>query len=145
MRQSWLVTVPVRVGGLVSWDDPFVQSTGLGQLIQSPQDYRVNPVKTVSQLTPKRMTIPTTTQITTPHLLPSVLGGSGAGLGSGTSDSLGGGCVWIGAGRAGGGVYLKVLRLFITWFPTNVLRPNARQSTTVMVSGGWRCSFSGNS
>lgn len=85
------------------------------------------------------------THIQTPHILPSVLGGSVTGLGSGMSVSLGGGCTWIGAGGGGGGVYLKVLRLFIMWFPTNVLRPNARQSTTVMVSGGWRCSFSGNS
>lgn len=79
------------------------------------------------------------------RFLPSVLGGSTAGPGSGTSDSLGGGCVWTGAGSGGGGVYLKALRLFITWLPTNVLRPNALQSTTVMVSGGWRCSFSGSS
>lgn len=85
-----------------------------------------------------------TTQTQT-HLLPSALGGSTAGLRSGRSGSLGGGCVWIGVGAGGGGVYLKLLRLFMTWFPTNVLRPKALQSTTVMESGGWRCSFSGNS
>lgn len=98
------------------------------------------PVTTVLCFIPKWMMEATTTR-----LLPSVLGGATAGLGSGMSDSLGGGCTWIGVGSGGGGVYLKALRLFITWFPTNVLRPNALQSTTVMVSGGWRCSFSGNS
>ncbi|TNN48958.1 hypothetical protein EYF80_040848 [Liparis tanakae] len=46
---------------------------------------------------------------------------------------------------AGGGVYVKALRLLMMWFPTNVLRPNARQSTTVMLRGGWSCSFSGSS
>lgn len=102
------------------------------------------PVTNVLCSIPKWMMEATTKQMQT-HFLPSVLGGSVAELGSGVSESLGGGCVWIGVGSGGGGVYLKALRLFITWFPTNVLRPNALQSTTVMVSGGWRCSFSGSS
>lgn len=51
----------------------------------------------------------------------------------------------IGTGGVGGGVYTKALRLLMLWFPTNVLRPKARQSTTVIVSGGCRFSFSGNS
>lgn len=65
--------------------------------------------------------------------------------GPGVLMSLGGLCVCIGAGRAGSGIGLKALRLLMMWFPTSVLRPKARQSTTVILSGGWRCSFSGNS
>lgn len=71
--------------------------------------------------------------------------GSGGSAGPGVYVTLAGSCALIGGGRAGGGVYLKVLRLLTMWFPTSVLRPKARQSTTVMLRGGWRCSFSGNS
>ena len=78
-------------------------------------------------------------------LLPSVLCGSGVRAGPRVYVTLGGLCFCKRAGRAGGGMYLKALRLLIMWFPTNVLRPNARQSTTVRLRGGWRCSFSGNS
>lgn len=77
--------------------------------------------------------------------LPSAAGGSSACPGSRLTDALLGVCVWAAAVAAGGGVYLKALRLLTTWWPTSVLRPKARQSTTVMLSGGWRCSFSGSS
>lgn len=66
-------------------------------------------------------------------------------VGPGLLMSLGGLCVCMGAGRAGSGIGLKALRLLMMWFPTRVLRPKARQSTTVILRGGWRCSFSGNS
>lgn len=71
---------------------------------------------------------------------PSPLGGSGI-----TAAPGGGLCVWMEAGGAGGGAYWKALRLLMMWFPTSVLRPKARQSTTVMLRGGWRFSFSGSS
>lgn len=54
-----------------------------------------------------------------------------------------GGCR-LGGGKDGG-VYLNRPRLFMTWLPTRVLLPKALQSTTVIVSGGWRYSFSGSS
>lgn len=79
------------------------------------------------------------------HILPSVVCGSGVGAGSKLNLTSGGVCFCMGAGGAGGGVYLKALRLTMMWFPTNVLRPKARQSTTVILRGGWRSSFSGNS
>lgn len=77
--------------------------------------------------------------------LPSALCRSNVMVGPGVLMSLGGLCVCTGAGRAGSGIGLKALRLLMMWFPTSVLRPKARQSTTVILSGGWRCSFSGNS
>lgn len=42
-------------------------------------------------------------------------------------------------------MYLKAFRVLMMWLPTSVLRPKARQSTTVMLRGGWRFSFSGSS
>lgn len=102
------------------------------------------PLTTVLCFIPK-IDVAATTQTQQTSFLPSELDGSTPDLGSRMSGCLGGGCAWNGVGSGGGRVYLKALRLFITWFPTNVLRPNALQSTTVMVSGGWRCSFSGNS
>lgn len=79
------------------------------------------------------------------HALPSALGGSSVGSGSKLTETLWEVWGWVGAGRGGGGMYLKALRLLMMWFPTNVLRPKALQSTTVMLSGGWRFSFSGSS
>lgn len=72
-----------------------------------------------------------------------MLCGSGVREGLGVCVTSGGLCNWTVWG--GVGVYLKALRLLMMWFPTSVLRPKARQSTTVMLRGGWRCSFSGNS
>lgn len=40
---------------------------------------------------------------------------------------------------------MKRLRLVTAWEPTRMYRPNARQSTTLMFSGGWSSSFSGRS
>lgn len=49
------------------------------------------------------------------------------------------------AGGSEGGLYLNSPRLLMTWLPTRVLLPKALQSTTVIVSGGWRYSSSGSS
>lgn len=56
----------------------------------------------------------------------------------------GSGSCGLGGGKAGG-LYLNRPRLFMTWLPTKVLLPKALQSTTVIVRGGWRYSFSGSS
>lgn len=50
-----------------------------------------------------------------------------------------------GARGSTGGVYLNLFKLLITWLPTSVLRPKARQSTTLRVRGGCKFSFSGSS